>query len=110
MITSEITRIECERTLIRAVHTGTIRESEATDRRATLERAVAHWTVFSLDAAIADRACRRFPVEPVRSLDAIHLATAVVARALVPGLRLLSLDERIRSNAGALGFEALPRS
>jgi hypothetical protein len=42
-------------------------------------------------------------------LDAIHLATLVVARALVPGLRVLSFDERIRRNAQDMGFELVPR-
>ncbi len=57
---------------------------------------------------ISDRARTPFPEEPVRTLDAIHLATAVVSRKLVPEIRLLSLDERIRSCGRALGFEVLP--
>jgi len=32
-----------------------------------------------------------------------------VARALVPDLQVLSLDERIRTNAHDLGFEVVPR-
>ena len=107
-MTSELTVIECERTLVRAVHGGAIRETEAADCRATLQLAWVHWTVFPLATEVADRARRPFPGEPVRTLDAVHLATLVVARALVPGLRVLTFDERIRRNAKDLGFEVEP--
>jgi hypothetical protein len=63
-----------------------------------------------MDEEIAERARRPFPIEPIRTLDAIHLATASVARSLVPGLTLLSLDKRIRACGEALGFQALPES
>ena len=108
ILTSEITLIECERALIRAVHMNLFPESGAADRRTTLRLAAAHWSVLPLQAEIADRARRTFPNEPVRALDAIHLATLVVARALVPGLKALTLDERIRRNAVDLGFEVVP--
>lgn len=108
VLTSEVTLIECERAMIRAVHGKVIRESEAADRRTTLRLAAAHWSVLPLQAEIADRARQTFPNEPVRALDAIHLATLVVARALVPGLKALTLDERIRRNAIDLGFEVVP--
>ena len=49
-----------------------------------------------------------FPSEPIRSLDAIHLATAVLARSLVPDLTVLSLDERVRRSAEQMGFRVLP--
>ena len=107
-MTSEISLIECERALIRAAHGKVIGESEAADRRARLRLASAHWTLVPLQAEIAERARQPFPREPVRTLDAVHLATLIVARALVPGLRVLSFDERIRCNARELGFVTVP--
>lgn len=47
-------------------------------------------------------------MEPIRSLDAIQLATVLVLRDIQPDLRILSLDRRVRENAVALGFEILP--
>jgi predicted nucleic acid-binding protein len=41
-------------------------------------------------------------------LDAIHLATALQARAALPDLALLSLDRRIRTCGEQLGFQVLP--
>jgi predicted nucleic acid-binding protein len=63
---------------------------------------------LELDSEILDRARRPFPAEPVRTLDALHLATALRARAIVPELALLSLDERIRRAAGQMGFLVVP--
>jgi hypothetical protein len=51
-----------------------------------------------------DRAARPFPAEPVRTLDAIHLATALEFQDALGTLTMLSLDARIRENAAALGM------
>lgn len=100
--------IECERALWRALHREVISEADASRRRATFLAAAAHWTVLPLQVEIANRARQPFPHEPVRTLDAVHLATLVVARALVPGPSVASLDDRIRRNARDLGFEVVP--
>jgi predicted nucleic acid-binding protein len=63
-----------------------------------------------MDGAVVDRARQPFPAEPIRTLDALHLATAVQARSLVPDLALLSLDRRVRACARAMGFELLPEA
>ena len=46
--------------------------------------------------------------EPLRTLDALHLASALSARSSAPGLVFLTLDERLRKNAKLLGFGLLP--
>ena len=51
--------------------------------------------------AVLQRASEPFPVEPVRSLDAIHLATLAIAGA---GITVLSNDYRVNHNAHALGY------
>jgi predicted nucleic acid-binding protein len=108
VLTSELTRVECERALIRGVATGRLPEAVAADRRAHLARAAEFWTTLTLDAEILSRARRPFPREPIRTLDAIHLATALAARESVPGFDLLSLDERLRLCGRELGFDLLP--
>jgi hypothetical protein len=64
--------------------------------------------VLRISPEVADRARQSFPGEPIRTLDAIHLASALVARGTLPGLALLSLDEGIRRAAERLGFRILP--
>ena len=108
MLTSDLTLIECDRVLHRASVPGALREGEALRRRTVLSTAAEHWAVFAIDGEVTERARRPFPREPLRTLDAIHVATALAVRRLVPELRLLSLDERVRRNAIALGFEVVP--
>ncbi len=65
------------------------------------------WSILSISESIAARAGRPFPHEPVRSLDAIHLASALEFLRLYPDLRVLSFDERILKNLGPLGIPAV---
>jgi hypothetical protein len=53
---------------------------------------------------VARRAEDGFPNEPVRTLDASHLASALFLRQSFPDLVLLTADERVRANAALLGF------
>jgi hypothetical protein len=49
--------------------------------------------VLRIAGEVVDRARQPFPSDPTQTLDAIHLASLLVARSAVVGLRLLSLDE-----------------
>ena len=109
VMASDLALIECDRVLIRAVTLGEIDEATAADRRAHLNAAAAHWHLCRLTLDIVDRARHAFPSEPVRTLDAIHLASALALRSAVPSLELLSLDDRIRRAGERLGFRLQPR-
>lgn len=106
---SDLTLVECDRAIIRLAALGRISETEAVDLRRELAFAASRWQMFRIGPEIAERARRSFPVEPVRSLDAIHLATALAAGSVVPNLEILSLDQRIRNSARELGFRLQPR-
>jgi uncharacterized protein with PIN domain len=108
VISSDVTLIECDRVLIRAVVSGRISEAQAADRRAVLSAASARWHLLKVTGEVVERARRPFPQEPVRTLDALHLSSALLARSALPGLDLLTLDDRIRKNAIALGFTIVP--
>lgn len=105
---SDLTLVECDRALIRAEILGQLSQFEAGQRRALLEAASSRWTLLRIEAGILERARRRFPQEPLRALDSIHLATALAARTALPDLALLSLDGRVRENGAALGFDVFP--
>jgi predicted nucleic acid-binding protein len=105
---SDLVLIECDRVLIRAVALGEIDEVAAADRRGHLNAAAAHWHMYRVSSSIVERARRAFPAEPVRTLDAIHLATALAVRSTIPGVELLSLDDRIRRAGEQLGFRLQP--
>lgn len=108
VLSASLTAIECDRALVRAVARGLLSEALAAEKRAVLARGADHWMVFELDAAAAERARRPFPAEPIRTLDAVHLATAALAQSFVPGMALLSLDKRVRGSARQMGFALLP--
>ncbi len=108
VMASDLTLVECDRVLIRAVTLGEIDEATAADRRGHLNAAAAHWHLWRVSSDIADRARHPFPAEPVRTLDAIHLASALAVRSAVPGVELLSLDDRIRRAGVQLGFRLQP--
>ncbi len=77
IIASDLTLIECDRVLIRAVVLDELHESDAVQRQARLTAVSTRWTLVALDEEIIERARRPFPSEPVRTLDAIHLASAL---------------------------------
>jgi predicted nucleic acid-binding protein len=108
VVTSELTLVECERVLVRAFALKEIGEAAMSDRQAWLQTAVSRWSVIRLDSGILDRAKKAFPSEPLRTLDALHLASALSARSSASGLVFLSLDQRLRRNAKSLGFSVLP--
>lgn len=108
VIASDLTVLECERALVRRLALEHATEVEIADCRARLQRSAAHWVLLPLTASVLERARNPFTVEPVRTLDAIHLATALVARGALGEVSLLTLDERVRQNGRALGFEVLP--
>ncbi len=108
IIASDLTLVECDRVLVRGVAAGVLTEAAAAERRHTLSRAAAHWHVLHLVEDAVERARRPFPIEPIRTLDALHLSLALTARAVLPDLEVLSLDGRVRENALALGLRVAP--
>ena len=90
VMASDLTLVECDRVLIRAVTLQGIDEAAAADRRARLNVAAAHWHLWRVSSDIVDRARHTFPAEPVR-------------------VELLSLDDRIRRAGAELGFRLQPQ-
>ncbi len=108
VFTSDLTLLECDRTIHWAETVGRLHPLYAEEARRRLESGAAPWHVFRIGIDIMERARRRFPREPVRALDALHLATALRIGELRPDLRVLSFDRRIRANAAALGLGIMP--
>ena len=108
VVASDLTLVECDRVLIRAVTLRELAEADAANRRAHLTRAASHWHVLRVGGEIVARARQPFPGEPIRTLDALHLASALAARLAVTDLALLSLDDRIRDAGTRLGLPLQP--
>lgn len=108
ILTSDLTLVECDRALIRAQAILDLRASEVARRRHVFETAAAHWVLLRISPAIVERARKPFPGDPVRSLDALHLASALAAAEASDDLAVLSLDRRVRGSARGLGLGVAP--
>ena len=103
-VTSALTLAEAGRAIIRARTTGRLTaEDEKAAVRAlrTFER---RCFVLDVSQAVLDRVRRPFPVEPLRTLDAIHLATAELLGEPPQLVTIVTRDERVRANARPLGY------
>jgi predicted nucleic acid-binding protein len=105
VVTSVLTLVEIERALIRAERQQLLTAVQSEKLRGLLARARAGWILMEISEDVRARASRLFPAEPVGTLDALHLATALVCAQALPDLRLLSLDHKILENARSLGFD-----
>lgn len=107
--TSVLTGVECARALTRARQMGRLTRVEELAASQLLATAEAGWDLFAMTDTVMTRARAPLPNDPVRTLDALHLATAMVLREHVGAVTILSLDDRIRGSAVALDFEVVPR-
>ena len=105
LVSSELLAVESQRTLDRLRLQGALDAGEAADRR----RAVNEWLeatdLVLLRAPVLTRACEPMPV-PLGTLDAVHLATALVWRDRmgVP-LVVATHDATLATAARAYGFD-----
>lgn len=103
-VTSALTLAEAARTILRGRATG--RLSEADERAATrgLQMFARRCNLVGVTDAILARVGRPFPAEPIRTLDAVHLATAEELAEPPALVTIVTRDARVRDNARALGY------
>ncbi len=106
--TSALTIVECSRAITRARQMERLTRLEELAALQLLDAAETTWDIHALTDVVLTRARAPMPNDPVRALDALHIATAVVLREHVGPISILSLDERIRVSAAALDFEVVP--
>jgi predicted nucleic acid-binding protein len=103
-VTSALTFAEANRAILR----GRLSGSLTTDEERAAVNALQTFEQLSSIALISEqvlaRAGRPFPVEPVRTLDAIHLATIEQLGGPPQLVTIVTRDARIRENAIALGY------
>ncbi len=104
IVTSVLTVLEIDRGLNRAACTAVISEVQAGRLRKLSREQLRGWELMEITREVRDRAGKPFPAEPVRSLDAIHLATGLQFLEIYDDVHFLSLDKRIRENLEPLGF------
>ena len=108
VVSSVITPAECQRAVRRALAAERLTPEAAEEAHAAVVRAAATWVLQKVNNKVLALAAGAFPAEPVRTLDAIHLASARLFQRRMAAIVLLTLDERIRRNAEALGIPLAP--
>src|SRR5437868_3461572 len=78
VVSSSLTAVECARGLARRRALGRISHADELAALRLFDVAQASWNVHDVTDSIMVAARATFPVEPVRTLDALHLATALV--------------------------------
>ena len=102
IVTSECLRIETVRA-IKRVHQEKLITSEQLETLIhTFREYLRSCFRMSMDESVIAGATEDFLVEPVRSLDAIHLSTALEYKKLYPEMKMLTTDTRQKQNTASL--------
>ena len=105
-LASELIRLECRRTIDRARIRERLSDRAVAQQRAAVLGLLDTFDILPLDTVVLERAAEPFPTL-LSSLDAIHLATALLARAQVNDLRFATHDGELGTAARAMGFDVL---
>jgi predicted nucleic acid-binding protein len=106
-VASSLLRVECLRTLDRLRLTGSLDARQDAQRRESLSMSLESFDVVEITPAVLDRAAEPLPV-PLGTLDAIHLATALLWREEeAPDLALVTHDAALAAAGRLFGFPVL---
>jgi predicted nucleic acid-binding protein len=94
LITSRLSLVESARALHRLRREGTS-EAVLADVARELDSLWARCTVWELTLDVCELAAQAAPQLPLRTLDALHLATWLIARRRLGDIELLTTDTRL---------------
>jgi predicted nucleic acid-binding protein len=103
-VTSALTIAETARAILRARLAGRLTADEERAAVRALHRFERRCHLAAVTDAILARAGRRFSIEPIRNLDAVHLATTELLGEPASLVTVVTRDVRVRQNAEALGY------
>lgn len=103
-ITSALTFAEAARALLRARVTRRITPDDERSALRALRTFERRCAVVAVTEAVLTRAGRQFPIEPIRTLDGVHLATVELLGETPQLVTVVTRDDRVARNARALGY------
>lgn len=104
LVTSALTLAQAGRVIIRARATGRLTPAEEQAAVRALRTFERRCFILDVDRAVLTRVRRPFPIEPIRTLDAVHLATTELLGEAPQVVTIVTRDVRVRDNARALGY------
>ncbi len=103
-VSSELIRLECLRTIDRARVRLGLDDRQIANYRADVLEAIDAFSLVALDSVVLERAAEPFPTA-LGSLDAVHLASALLVRESLDGLAFATHDDELGTAALAIGFQ-----
>ena len=101
LVTSRLSLVESARALLRVRFQGGLPESRLADAQRELDVLWTRCELWEISPAVCALASRLAPDKPLRTLDALHLATFLLARTRIDGLELLTADRRLEDAASS---------
>lgn len=105
-VSSALVTAESLRTLDRLRLRASLVDAEVASRRATILALIASLELVDVDAAVLDRAAQPMPTE-LGTLDAIHLATALLWKEMRADLVMATHDGALALGAQAHGLSVV---
>lgn len=105
-VASELIVLECVRTIDRARIRLQLPDAEVAERRAAVLERTDTFQMVPLDGQVLGRAADAFPTV-LGTLEALHLASALVARSVYDDLVFATHDHELGVAARAMGFRVL---
>jgi predicted nucleic acid-binding protein len=102
LATSRLALVESARALLGVRQRGAVAESRLADARRELDTLWSRCELWELTASVCDLASVVAPDRQLRTLDALHVATFLLARRRIEGLELLTADARLRQATSSL--------
>lgn len=96
LITSRLSLVESSRALHRLRQLGQVSEARLADAQREVSAVWARCELWELTPAVCELARQVAPGKSLRTLDALHLATFVLAREKIEALELLTVDSRLQ--------------
>ncbi|MBV8772003.1 MAG: type II toxin-antitoxin system VapC family toxin [Deltaproteobacteria bacterium] len=102
LLTSRLSLVESSRALQRLRLLGQVSEAKLADAQREINAVWARCELWELTLSVCEMARQVAPTKPLRTLDALHLATFVLARQKIGGLQLITVDDHLQA-----AFEAV---
>jgi hypothetical protein len=103
-VTSALTIAEAARAILRARAAGRLTADQERAAVRALGRFERRCFLVAVTDAVLTRVRRPFPIEPIGTPDAVHLATTELLGEPPPLIVVVTRDVRVRENARALGY------
>jgi len=102
LVTSRLSLVESSRALQRLRQLGQVSEAKLADAQREVNSVWARCELWELTPAVCEMARQVAAGKSLRTLDALHLATFILARERIEGLELVTVDDRLQEAVGAV--------